>query len=163
LQAIQNQYIFSPLYNNEMIFILAEEGATSAKKVAQLVSLQSEIFKAISIAALKARASMLDPGKVIKFGGFEFVVDENEFGEGIVVSIILPRPEIELLGMAKAEELGVDVKDMSGTQYTQWICGFMNSLKENLEKWYEIKCIQGPGDNLTFEKSAYRKESRPWK
>jgi hypothetical protein len=146
-----------------MIFVLKSDVQASAQKAAQLVSQQTELFKAIGFAALRARASMMEPGKVIKFGSFEFVVDEDEFGEWVVVQIILPRKEIEVLGKAKAEELGMDIESLDGAERNRWLGDFLDRLKELLKKWQDIKCHVGPGENLTFEKSSYRKGSKDWR
>jgi hypothetical protein len=146
-----------------MIFVLKSDIQASAQKAAQLVSQQTELFKAMGFAALRARASIVEPGKVIKFGSFEFVVDEDEFGEWVVVQIILPRKEIEVLGIAKAEELGIDIESLEGAQRSMWIDDFMDLLKELLKKWQDIKCHIGPGENLTFEKSSYRKGAKDWR
>jgi hypothetical protein len=146
-----------------MIFVLNSDVQASAQKAAQLVSQQTELFKAIGFAALRARASMLEPGKVIKFGSFEFVVDEDEFGEWVVVQMIVPRKDIELLGEAKAEELGIDIESLEGAQRNRWREDFMDQLKKLLKKWQDIGCHIGPGENLTFEKSSYRKVSKDWR
>jgi hypothetical protein len=146
-----------------MIFVLKSDIQASAQKAALLVSQQTELFKAIGFAALRARASMVEPGKVIKFGSFEFVVDEDEFGEWVVVQIILPSKEIEELGKAKAEELGISIESLSCAERIRWMGDFMDRLKELLKKWQDIKYHVGPGENLTFEKSSYRKGSKDWR
>jgi hypothetical protein len=146
-----------------MIFVLAKDLQATSQKAAQHVSQQSELFKAMGSAALRARAGMLEPGKVVAFGGFEFVVDEDEFGEWVVIQIIVPRKEIEELGKAKAEDLGIDKEKMSVYDHSLWISDFMDRLKELLKKWQDIKCHVGPGENLTFEKAAYRKGAKDWR
>jgi hydrogenase maturation factor len=123
----------------------------------------SDLFRALGIAALKVRAGMLEPGNVIKSSCYEFVVDEDELGEWVVVHIILPRKEIEALGEATSIDLGVDIKSLSDIEVSEWKGIFIDNLKALLEKWQEIKCLTGPGENLTFEKAAYRKESEPWR
>ena len=115
---------------------------------------------------------MLEIGSVVKSGGYEFVVDEendyqdldeDELGEWMVVHIILPRIEIEALGEAVAKDLRVDIKSMSSIEILEWNGVFIDDLKVLLLKWHQIKCLKGPGENLTFEKTAYRKESRSWR
>jgi hypothetical protein len=146
-----------------MIFVLTEEGMESARKTAQIVAQDSELFKAFGIAALKARAKSLEPGNVLKLGGFEFVVDEDELGVWIVVNIILPRKDIEAMAEVKAEDLGVDIKIMDSSERSIWRDSFIENVSAFIKNRYEIKCIQGPGENLTFEKSVYKKESRAWR
>jgi hypothetical protein len=146
-----------------MIFVLAREGIASAEKVALHVYRNSDLFKALGFSALKARAGMLRPGNVIKSGCYEFVVDEDELSEFVVVHIILPRADIEALGEAASIELGLDTRSLSDTDMSEWKGIFVDKLKLLLGKWQEIKCLTGPGENLTFEKVAYRKESRPWR
>lgn len=34
----------------------------------------------------------------------------------------------------------------------------MRNLKEFLEKWCQIKMLPGPGENITFEKTVYRRD-----
>ena len=135
----------------------------SARKIAQTVAQESELFKAFSIAALKVRAKLMEPGSVLKVGGFEFVVDEDELGVWIVVNIILPRKEIEAMAEAKALDLGVDIKIMDNRGRSIWLDSFIENLTTFVKNWYEIKCIKGPGENLTFEKSVYKKEAKTWR
>jgi hypothetical protein len=144
-----------------MIFVLSREGTASAQKTAQHVYRHSDLFRAMGSAAFKVRAGMLGIGNVVKSGGYEFVVDEDELGEWVVVHIVLPRKEIEALGEAAAKDLGFDTKSMS--YIPEWKGVFIDDLKVLLEKWLEIKCLKGPGENLTFERATYRKESRPWR
>ena len=146
----------------QMIFVLAKDLQASSQKAAQHVS-QAELFKAIGIAALRVRAGMLEPGKVVALGGFEFVVDEDEFGEWVVIQMILPRRQIEEQGLAKAKEMGIEIESLSGSERILWMGEFMDRLKELLKKWQEIKCHVGPGENLTFEKAAYRKGAKDWR
>ncbi len=146
-----------------MIFVLAKGLQASSQKAAQYVSQETELFKALGFAALRVRAGMLEPGKVVAFGGFEFVVDEDEFGEWVVIQMIVPKIEIEGLGKAKAAELGINVESLSGSERVLWVGEFMDRLKDLLIKWQDIKCHVGPGDNLTFEKAAYRKGAKDWR
>jgi len=146
-----------------MTFVLSVEGIASAEKTAQHVYRHSDLFRALVSAAFKVRAGMLEIGSVVKSGGYEFVVDEDELGEWMVVHIILPRIEIEALGEAVAKDLGVYIKSMSSIEILEWNGVFIDDLKVLLLKWHQIKCLKGPGENLTFEKTAYRKESRSWR
>ena len=143
-----------------MTFVLSVEGITSAEKTAQHVYRHSDLFRALGSAAFKVRAGLLEIGKVVKSGGYEFVVDEDELGEWVVVHTVLPRIEIEALGEAAAKDLGVDIKRMSNIEILEWKDVFIDDLKFLLLKWHQIKCLKGPGENLTFERTAYRKESR---
>jgi len=146
-----------------MIFVLAREGSASAERVALHSYRHSDLFRALGFAALKVRAGMLEPGSVIKSSCYEFVVDEDELGDWVVVHIILPRREIEALGEAASIELGVDTRSLSDIEMSEWKDIFIDKLKVLLEKWQEIKCLTGPGENLTFEKAVYRKESKHWR
>lgn len=146
-----------------MTFVLSVESIASAEKTAQHAFRHSDLFRALGSAALKVRAGMLEIGNVVKSAGYEFVVDEDELGEWVVVHIVLPRIEIEALGEASAEELGVDIKSMGNIEVLEWKGVFIDNLKILLLKWHQIKCLKGPGENLTFEMTAYRKESRPWR
>src|SRR5512137_947529 len=123
-----------------MIFVLAKDLQATTQKAAQQVSQQTELFKAMGSAALRARAGMLEPGKVVPLGEFEFVVDEDEFGEWVVIQIIVPKKKIEELGRAKAKELGIDIESMSGSECNDWLVDFIDRLKELLKKWQDIKC-----------------------
>lgn len=146
-----------------MTFVLSVEGIASAEKAAQNAYQHSDLFRALGSAAFKVRAGMLEVGNVVKSGGHEFVVDEDELGEWVVVHIVLPRIDIEAQGEAAAKELGVDIKNMSNMEILEWRDLFIDNLRILLLKWHQIKCLEGPGENLTFERTAYRKESRPWK
>ncbi len=72
--------------------------------------------------------------------------------------MILGKERIESLAAAKAEELGLQLDSIGGRERGEWMAFFMKDLKENLEKWYQIKMRQGPGENITFEKAVYRKD-----
>ena len=130
------------------------------KKVAQMVS-QAEIFQSVSYAAVRARVNRLEQGEIIKIGWYEFVIDEDD--ADVNVQIIKPRDEIEDLAAAKAFELGVDLKSMTGGQKSQWIGEFFNELQGILQKWHQIKIGRGPGGDLSFEKTAYRKDMGKWR
>lgn len=145
-----------------MIFISKNKGSLFAEKTAQIVAQEADIFRALGLAALKARASMLKPGAVIKIGGYELVVDEDELGQWVTVQIIHPRVGIEALGDGKAKDLGINLDAMSYLDRQEWLRKFMQSLNDLLWKWQDIRCIPGPGDNLTLEKKAYRKD-RDWR
>ncbi|VVB64680.1 Uncharacterised protein [uncultured archaeon] len=146
-----------------MGFVLSMEGTDLAKETAKHVYQHSDLFRALGSAAFKVRAGMLGIGSIVKSSGYEFVVDEDELSESVVVHIVLPRKEIEALGEAAAKDLGIDTKSMSDIELPEWKGVFIDDLKVLLEKWHEIKCLKGPGDNLTFERAAYKKESRPWR
>jgi hypothetical protein len=146
-----------------MAFVLSVEGIASAEKIAQHVYRHSDLFRAFGSAAFKVRAGMLEIGNVVKSGGYEFVVDEDELGEWVVVHIVLPRIDIEDLGEAAGKDMGIDIKNISNIEILEWKDLFIDDLKVLLLKWHQIKCLKGPGENLTFERTAYRKESRPWR
>jgi hypothetical protein len=69
-------------------------------RAAQLVA-SDDVFKAIGLAALKARANNLEPGDIARTGAFELIVAEDEEGSGAVVQMILEK-KIETLALVKA-------------------------------------------------------------
>jgi hypothetical protein len=123
------------------------------QKVVQMVSLE-EIFRAIAYAALRARASRLNPGEIIKIGEFELVVAEDENSEGMVVQIIETREQIDSMALAKAREIGVAVECWSDHDRREWMTSFCNELASVLKKWQNIEMCHGPGENITFEKAV---------
>ncbi len=123
-------------------------------KVIQMAS-QEEIFRAMSYAALKARAARLGPGEIIKIGHFEMVVAEDEVGEGCVVQIIETRQNMEDLILAKAKELGIAPDSWDDHERREWMASFWIDLARVLSKWQNIEMRPGPGENLTFEKPVY--------
>lgn len=127
------------------------------KRAAQMAA-DDEIFKAIGLAALKARARGLEPGDIAKTGSFELVVAEDEEGTGKVVQMILDRNQMDNLALLKAKELGIHLKSFEDRERREWMDIFLKELIECLEKWQQIKTRYGPGDNLTFEKAVYRRD-----
>jgi hypothetical protein len=119
---------------------------------------EDEVFKAIGFAALKARARGLEPGDTARTGAFELAVAEDEEGVGKVVQMILGKERIESLASAKAEELGLHLDGMEERERREWMSLFLKDLKENLEKWHQIRMRPGPGENFTFEKAVYRRD-----
>jgi hypothetical protein len=85
-------------------------------------------------------------------------VAEDEEGSGAVVQMILEKEKIETLALVKARELGQDLNGLQEHERREWMALFMKDLKEDLEKWYQIRMRSGPGENLTFEKSVYRRD-----
>jgi hypothetical protein len=126
-------------------------------RAAQMVA-GDDVFKTIGLAALKARANNLEPGDIARTGAYELAVAEDEEGLGAVVQMILEKERIETLALAKAGELGQDLDDLQEHERGEWMVLFMKGLKEDLEKWYQIRMRPGPGENLTFEKAIYRKD-----
>ena len=124
-------------------------------KAVQMAS-QEEIFRAMSYAALKARAARLNPGEIIKIGRFELVVAEDEEGEGSVVQIIETRQNMEGLALAKAKELGIALDSWGDHERREWMASFWIELARILSKWQNIEMRSGPGENLTFEKAVYK-------
>jgi len=124
-------------------------------KVVQMAS-QDEIFRAMSYAALKARAAKLGPGEIIKIGHFDLVVAEDDEGEGCVVQIIETRHNMEDLVLAKARELGMTPESWADHERREWMASFWIDLAKVLSKWQNIEMRPGPGENLTFEKTIYR-------
>jgi len=127
--------------------------------VARKIS-QEEIFQSIGYAALKARAGRLVPGDIVKIGALEFVMAEDEEGEGVVAQIIIERRELEVMAMAGAAEMGMDLEGAAGKEMMMSVFA---ELEDILERWQGIKLRAGPGENLTLEKAAYKRESRSWR
>ncbi len=124
-------------------------------KAVQMAS-QEEIFRAMGYAALKARASRLGPGEIIKIGRFELVVAEDDEGEGCVVQIIESRQNLESLALAKAKELSIPLDSWDDHERREWMDSFWIELARILNRWQNIEMRSGPGENLTFEKAVYK-------
>lgn len=131
---------------------------TDPRTRAAQMAADDEVFKAIGFAALKARARCLEPGDMARTGTFELAVAEDEEGVGKVVQMILGKERVESLAAAKAEELGLQLDGLNESERREWMALFMKDLKENLEKWHQIRMRTGPGENFTFEKAVYRKD-----
>jgi hypothetical protein len=128
------------------------------KAVARKMS-QEEIFQSIGYAALKARAGRLQPGDIVKIGGLEFVMAEDEEGEGVVAQIIVGRGEIEGMAVVRARENGLALEGAAGKEM---MGSLLVELGDILERWQGIKLRAGPGENITLEKAAYKRDRRPW-
>jgi hypothetical protein len=135
----------------------------SAEIVAEQATRHFEIAKFIGIAAMKVRAGMMEPGKVVRLDNLEFVVDEDELDEWVVVNITRPKAEVEEMGITIAADLGIDLEFKSSRERLEWKEEFVAGLKMYLEKWNGIKCIQGPGEELVFEKAVYKRQFRDWR
>lgn len=127
------------------------------KRAAQMAA-DDEVFKAIGLAALKARARGLEPGDIARTGSCEMVVAEDEDGTGKVVQMIISIKQVDDLALSRAEELGVHLESLEDRERRDWMDVFLKELKEILEKWQQIKMRYGPGDNLTFEKAVYKRD-----
>jgi hypothetical protein len=123
------------------------------QKVVQMVS-QEDLFRAIAYAALKARASRLNSGEIIKIRTLELVVAEDEICEGMVVQIIVSKEQIDSIALAKAQEIGSLVQGLSDHDRREWIESFCIDLAIYLKKWQGIEMRHGPGENMTFEKAV---------
>jgi hypothetical protein len=123
------------------------------KKAVQMFS-QEEIFQAIALGALKARAGRLAPGEIINIGEFELIVAEDENGEGTVVQIIetIANMESRVLDRARSQDMTVG----SGSDHERrvWMAAFWSDLSQYLNMWQSIKMRQGPGEHITFEKTV---------
>ena len=122
-------------------------------RIAAQVS-REEIFQALAYASLKARAGHLAPGTVVEIGSFDMMVAEDEAGDGIVVQIIVPRKQMEALALAKLEGLDAAVSSWKEQEKADWLASVFAELRNVLRKWQGIEMRQGPGENLTFEKSV---------
>jgi hypothetical protein len=125
------------------------------RKAAQKAS-QEEVFSALAYAALKARAGRIAPNQIIRTGGYELLVAEDENGEGLVVQIILPLQEMEAMALRKASELDRRAGGWNDLERQEWLAEFWRELSAYLEKWQQTKMLRGPGENVTLEKSVSR-------
>jgi hypothetical protein len=132
------------------------EWKDTAAKAAQIAS-ESELFRAASYAALKARAGRMARGDIVRIGEHEFTVDEDELEETMVVVMILPRRSLEDLAASEAVHLGLELESMSRPEQIGWMEAFFGHLQEILRKWHQVRLLKGPGENVTLEKAAYRK------
>jgi len=125
------------------------------RKAAQKAS-QEEVFSALAYAALKARAGRIAPNQIIRTGGYELLVAEDENGEGLVVQIILPLQEMEAMALRKASELDRQAGGWNDLERRKWLAEFWRELSAYLEKWQQTKMLRGPGENVTLEKAVSR-------
>ncbi|MDM7933757.1 MAG: hypothetical protein QUS08_00020 [Methanothrix sp.] len=103
---------------------------------------------------LKARAGRLAAGEVIRIGSYEMVVAEDDEGEGVVVQMIEPLEDMELLALSKAREAGISLVGWSEGERRAWISEFFLCLAESLGRWQGIGMRFGPGENMTFERAV---------
>jgi len=125
------------------------------KKAVQMFS-QEEIFRAIALGALKARAGRLGPGEIINIAEFEMIVAEDENGEGIVVQIIETMANMESRVQAKVRTQDMTIESWSDHEQRVWMAAFWSDLAKYLDKWQSIKIRLGPGEHITFEKAVCR-------
>jgi len=123
-----------------------------------LQAMDDDLFKSLGFAALRARAQRLDTGETLNLGGFDFLIAEDEEGEGIVAIIVLSRTYIENLVSVLADENGLNLESMAISEQLKWLRIFFDELEADLRKWQQIKMRIGPGEDLTFEKVAYRRD-----
>jgi hypothetical protein len=124
---------------------------------AALQALDDDLFKSLGFAALRARARRLEIGETLNLGGFGFLIAEDEEGEGIVVLIVLERQYIENMALDLAKELGLGLEFMEINEL-EWLRLFFDELERDLRRLQQIKMRVGPGENLTFEKIAYKRD-----
>lgn len=124
-------------------------------KAVQMFS-QEEVFQALALGALKARAGRLGPGEIFKIGEFELIVAEDENGEGIVVQIIETMANMESRILARVRSHGMTIESWSDHEQRIWMAGFWSYLSQYLNKWQSIKIRLGPGEHITFEKAVSR-------
>jgi len=125
------------------------------KKAVEMFS-QEEIFRAIALGALKARAGRLGPGEIINIGEFELIVAEDENGEGTVVQIIENMANMESRVLARARSQDMTIESWSDHERRVWMAAFWSDLSQYLNKWQSIKMRLGPGEHITFEMAVSR-------
>jgi hypothetical protein len=146
-----------PLYRSEMF-----DQKNPWNRMSRLAA-EDDLFKSMSYAALKAKAGKLQPGAIMHIGGFDFIVSEDESGRAIVIQTVQSLQYFESLAGAKAREVGLDFAGQDVKAHGECFNLIMDGLKESLMKWQGVKTLRGPGDNLTFEKEAYKRSYSDWK
>ena len=131
-------------------------------RAVRLVS-EDDIFRSLAYAAMKVKAGKLQPGEIVVINNREFNVAEDEEGKGVAVQMIQSMKNIESLAETKAKEAGLDLRSLDDRARTDWMWQFLNKLKDNLQRWHEIKTISGPGDNMTFSRFVYKWSYSEWK
>jgi hypothetical protein len=104
-------------------------------------------------AALKARASKLGPGDIVKIGIYEFTVDEDD-RRGVVVQMVLDRDGLMDLAARKARDLSLKLPS-EGPQRMEWMNKFVRELVSVLSS-KDITCLPSPGMGMAFERTAYK-------
>jgi hypothetical protein len=128
-----------------------------ASEIARRVS-EDEIFQALGRAALKARAKALAPGEVIAFSGLEMTVQEDEKGDGIVVQYMCSRNRVERLAESCALQIGRDLQVLDVKEKAEMMNKILVGLSQMLLLWRGISMLTGPGENMTFEMTVYKKD-----
>jgi hypothetical protein len=126
-------------------------------------AMEEDLFKFLNFAAIKARAGHLEPGETISMEGYDFLVAEDEEGKGIVVMIVLSRQYFENLAIDNMKRSGISFEDGTSQQRNKCLQKFQEELRRNLQKFQQIWILFGPGDDLTFEKAAYKRDLSKWR
>lgn len=134
----------------------------SLTRAVRLVS-EDDTFRSMTYAVMKVKAGKLLPGEIVVINNREFNVAEDEEGKGVAVQIIQSITNIESLAESKARDAGIDLRSLDDRARAEWMLRFLNALKDNLQKWQEIKTIPGPGNNLTFSRFVYKWSYSEWK
>lgn len=114
------------------------------------------VFSALAYAALKARAGRIAPNQIIRAGGHELMVADDENGDGLVVQLILPASQLQAMFLDAAMEIDSSVEGWNDHQRREWLASFSTELFRHLIKWQGISARLGPGENVTFEKAVSR-------
>lgn len=125
---------------------------------AALKALDDDLFTSLGFAALRARARRLEIGETLNLGGFDFLIAEDEEGEGVVVLIVLSRQYVENMVLGLPKELGLSLECMAISKRLEWLKLFLEELERDLRRWQQIRMRVGPGEDLTFEKVAYKRD-----
>jgi hypothetical protein len=126
-------------------------------------AMEDDLFKFLNFAALKARAGRLEPGETISIKGYDFLVAEDEEGKGIMVMIVLSRQYFENLAIDNMKRSGMSFEDWTSQQRNKCLQNFLEELRRNLQKFSQIWILFGPGDDLTFERAAYKRDLSKWR
>jgi hypothetical protein len=117
---------------------------------------QESVFSALAIAALKVRANRISANQIIRAGGFELIVADDENGDGLVVQMILPMEQMEAIAIARASEIDEAAIAWNEHEWREWLAGFWAELGRYLLKWQDVRVRRGPGENVTIEKAVSR-------
>ncbi len=127
-----------------------------------LRALDDNLFQSLGFAALRARARRLEIGETLKIGEFDFLIADDEEGEGVAALIVLSRQYVEDKALILAKESGLSLEGMETSERLRWLSLFLDELERDLRKWQQIKMRLGPGEDLTLEKVAYKRALHKW-
>jgi hypothetical protein len=117
------------------------------------------IFSAIGKGSLKAKVERLARGSFLSKEGFEIVVDEDRYGENMVVQASMDLNELEELSVKAASSIHLDLASMSSQERLEWTIEFRSRLRSELKRSHDIDMVIS-GCRIYFERPAYKIETR---